>query len=254
MSVIPEPLRLLFEEEGAMHDQALAWIAADEELQVHLRTMATAMELVWAAGQHEPADEDGKAMQGLCFRLFNHMGASVRLALGGYMQASFLVSRDLFETAWLASYFQSHPEQIAKWRAATDYREKLEFGPKAVREALSKRDGVPSSARAKIYWDLCDYAAHPSADGLQLLAPPGESAIAGPFMNRAALPFALEGLAPPFLVSGMSLMGLVEGKDPHHDKLVGRVLIAGCEWNEQFLNVPFAADDRQSVLTTYGLG
>ena len=96
--LIPENLTLLYQGEEMLRERALALVAGDPRLCLHLAVMEHAMDLADLLRQFETADEDLKVFQMLGMRIFNAFGASLKLALSGYAQDSALLMRDILET------------------------------------------------------------------------------------------------------------------------------------------------------------
>jgi hypothetical protein len=69
--------------------------------------------------------------------------------MSGYYQASALQQRDLLETAFLLSYFQSDRALIAQWRGSDQRVRQKNFAPVVVRRALDDRDGFTERKRDK---------------------------------------------------------------------------------------------------------
>jgi hypothetical protein len=235
-----------------MHADALRMIGENDELPVHLALITVAMEACWNAGQAQPDTDNEQTMQVLCFRLFNHMAASLRLAFAGYFQASLLVQRDLYETGWLVAYLLAHPDNIPAWRDGDAGTRNRDFAPGKVRKALSEFDGVPKERRDAHYWNLCDYAAHPNAKGFVLLCPPGDSGPqCGPFMTPEALRYSLEELARACSVAATSSCGLGVNSTTTA-QLLRKLFIATSEWNAQFMGVPCTSERLGEINELFG--
>ena len=83
---IPSNLASLHAGEEFLRDKAIGLIAGDERLKLHLAITEAAMDLADVLRQFETADEDLKVNPSLLGMLtFNAFGASVKLALRGYI-------------------------------------------------------------------------------------------------------------------------------------------------------------------------
>src|SRR3546814_17785988 len=105
------------------------------------------MDLIDVFRQFDTSDEDIKVIQVLGMRIFNALGAALKLSLSGYHQNSALILRDVLETTFLIDYFSSNPEKIKCWRSADKKISMKEFSPVKIREALDARDGYTEKKR-----------------------------------------------------------------------------------------------------------
>lgn len=244
---IPGPLAHLMKEEDELKALALKWIGEDDELSHHMSIIAIDMDTVWQAVKQNTSGEDARTIQLLGFRVFNHMGSALRLALGGYFQASAMLLRDLYETGWLINYLLIHPDKIPVWRDADDHKKRKEFEPGAIRSVIDKLDGFEKDARSRVYWQLCDFAAHPNAKGFALLSPPGEEARCGPFITPETLSFALHEIAKTFNVAAANLGRLLDMNHPETNATVRGMFVAVHEWNARFLDSDFTQAQRDKI-------
>ena len=106
---IPENLQGLYTQEQFLREKALEFIEQDAQLQLHLLMIERAMDLADHLRQLSTDDENIKVIQMLGMRTFNAFGASLKLALSGYIQNSALIMRDVLETAFLLSLFGGLP-------------------------------------------------------------------------------------------------------------------------------------------------
>jgi hypothetical protein len=186
--IIPANLERLHSGEEQLREKALAIIAGDQRLQMHLAIVEAAMDLADMFRQCETGDEDLKVAQVLGMRTFNAFGASLKLALSGYYQNSVLILRDVLETVFLLSLFAGNRALIERWRRADKKARMKEFSPVKVREALDARDGFVSKRRAEMYELFSELAGHPTMKSAWMMRPQKEGdAVIGPFMEATAL-------------------------------------------------------------------
>lgn len=186
--VIPENLKSLHSEEEQLRQKALALVKSDDRFSLHLSVVENAMDLADVLRQFGTDDEDMKVIYVLGMRLFNAFGASLKLALSGYMQNSALIMRDVLETVFLLDLFKTDRDAIERWRFADKQKRKKEFTPVKVRETLDKRDGFEGKKRAKLYELFSELAGHPSMKSVRMMRPKKEGdAVIGPFMEVTSL-------------------------------------------------------------------
>ncbi len=181
-------LQSLYTQEEFLRGKALEIVEQDEKLLLHLLVTERAMDLADLLRQLPTDDEDTKVIQMLGMRTFNAFGASLKLALSGYVQNSALIMRDILETAFLLSLFSGDHSLVKLWRTS-DRKERLKkFSPVRVREALDKRDGVHSKKRAEMYEMFSELAGHPNMKAIYMMRPQKDGdAVIGPFMEATAL-------------------------------------------------------------------
>ncbi|MFB9985059.1 hypothetical protein ACFSQQ_41010 [Mesorhizobium kowhaii] len=186
--IIPDNLARLHDGEERLRTRALAVIAGDPHLQLHLATIEAAMDVADVFRHFDTADEDTKVTQILGMRTFNAFGASLKLALSGYGQNSALVMRDILETVFLLDLFRGDRTLILRWRLADKKARIKEFGPVKVREALDARDGFTSMKRFEMYELFSELAGHPTMKSAWMMRPQKEGdAVIGPFVETTAL-------------------------------------------------------------------
>ena len=93
VAVIPDRLRSLYDQEEFLREKALAIVARDDSLSLHVRVVEQAMDLADLLRQTPTESEDLKVIQILGMRAFNAFGAAFKLALSGYGQNSALIMR-----------------------------------------------------------------------------------------------------------------------------------------------------------------
>jgi hypothetical protein len=174
--------------EEQLREKALGVVEGDQRLQLHLAVVESAMDLADVFRRLDTSDEDLKVIKVLGMRIFNALGASLKLALSGYHQNSALILRDVLETVFLIDYFAGDRGLIARWRFADKKTRRDEFSPVKVREALDKRDGFTSKKRFEIYEQFSELAGHPNMKSVLMMRPQRDGdAVIGPFLEATAL-------------------------------------------------------------------
>ena len=181
-------LQSLHDQEEILRERGLAIVRRDDSLGMHLRVVEQAMDLADLLRQIPTEDEDLKVVQVLGMRTFNAFGASLKLPLSGYGQNSALIMRDILETVFLLSLFNSDRALIEHWRLADEKEVRRKFSPAAVRKALDKRDGFEKRKREEIYRMFSELAAHPTMKSDRMMRPrPDGDAVSGPFIESSSL-------------------------------------------------------------------
>lgn len=235
-----------------MQHQAAQWISSDPDLAAHLDLITLCMDAIWKFVGQAGCELEHGAVGLLGRRVFNDLAASLRLLFGGYFQVAGMALRDIYETSWLITYLSLHPQELPRWQTATTYNEKQRFSPKRIRDALDRRDGFPDNHRSKIYWELCDLAAHPTLDGLSLLGPPGRAPECGPFMEHEAVHRTMESIVSAAYI-GASNIAVSLRKDDTHDHAVGRLHLEIRRWQHRFIDVPFSREQEEEIRAVFGL-
>ncbi len=185
---IPENLRSLHGIEEELRREATALVEGDNRFALHLSVIEHAMDLADLLRQFPTDDEDMKVVQMLGMRIFNAFGASVKLALSGYVQNSALIMRDILETVFLLNLFKGDRTAIERWRFADKKERMKNFSPVRVREALDARDGFHSKKRAALYELFSELAGHPTMKSVAMMRPQkGGDAVIGPFIEASSL-------------------------------------------------------------------
>lgn len=185
---LPDNLSSLHAQEEFLRSKALEFLALDHRLALHIVAVEQAMNLCDLLRKVPIDEEDFKVVQVLGMRLFNALGASLKLALSGYTQNSALVMRDILETVFLIDLFQSDRTQIARWRLADRKTLKQEFSLIAIREVLDKRDGFTTKGRHELYKLFSELAGHPTIKSDWMMRPQKNGdAVIGPFMEKTSL-------------------------------------------------------------------
>ncbi len=170
--------------EELLRGKACEIVERDQCLQLHLVMVERAMDVADSLRQFETEDEDLKLVQLLGMRIFNALGASLKLALSGYSQNSALIMRDILETVFLLDLFWGDRLLIERWRLSDKAARMKAFSPLRVREALDARDGFTSRKRAEMYEMFCELAGHPTMKSAWMMRPVKEGdAVIGPFIE-----------------------------------------------------------------------
>ncbi len=203
---LPDNLVSLHFQEEQLRGKALELVAQDTNLQLHIAIVEQAMNLSDLLRQFPTDDEDLKVIQLLGMRLFNALGASLKLALSGYVQNSTLVMRDILETVFLVDLFRGENSLIAKWRLADGRTLKADFSPAAVRKALDTRYGHTTKRREKIYKLFSELAGHPTMKSAWMMRPQKDGdAVIGPFIEKTSLDAVLSEMGQVAIQSGQNL-------------------------------------------------
>ncbi len=185
---IPDKLRNLHRQEEELRRKAVALVEGDNRQALHLSVIEHAMDLADILRQYPADEEDMKVIQVLGMRMFNAFGASVKLALSGYVQNSALIMRDILETVFLMDLFRGDRTAIERWRFADKKERMKNFSPISVRKALDARDGFDGEKRAKLYAMFSELAGHPTMKSVSMMRPQKNGdAVIGPFIEATSL-------------------------------------------------------------------
>lgn len=170
----------------------------------------------------QPNNNDGEEeliIKYIGTRVFNHAMVAYRSTLSGYYQASYAMQRDLIETAFLADYFRTYPEEIKEWKSVSNEERVKKFSPSSLYNALDKRDKFKDKKRKSQYQQYCEYASHVSYPGFSLLTNESNQIEIGPFYNEKKLINTLHDLCRNFGAVMMQLAANVKSKNVHAIKL-----------------------------------
>lgn len=207
MKSIPENLASLHRREEQLRPEALALVAEDSRLVLHLTVVEEAMNLGEVLRKYQTNDEDLKVIQILGMRIFNAFGASLKLALSGYFQNSALLMRDVLETVFLTDLFRGDRSLIKQWRLADKKARMKAFWPIRVREALDNRDEFTGGKRAEIYEMFSELAGHPTMKSSLMMRPEkGGDAVIRPFMEVTSLEATLSEMGRLAVQAGQNLV------------------------------------------------
>lgn len=236
MQTIPENLQSLRCREEELRREATMIVANDERLQLHLSVTERAMNMAELFRKLPMEDEDMRVVQVLGMRAFNGFAASLNLAFSGYGQNSFLVMRDILETAFLLDLFNSDRSAIRDWRFADKKTRMKEFSPVQVRKNLDARDGFEDKRRGEHYVAYCEFAAHPTMQSDVLMRPqPDGDAVIGPFLAEDFLKVVLTEMATNAIQIGEALNSFLPETDPKDLMVRETFLVARQKWLEEFM-------------------
>jgi hypothetical protein len=206
MAILPDNLDSLHSQEEQLYAKSLELIDQDRKLVLHLVVIEQAMNLGDMLRQFLTDDEDLKVIQILGMRTFNAFGASLKLALSGYVQNSALVMRDILETVFLIDLFRGDRSLISKWRLADIKTIRSEFSPAAVRKALDARDGYTTKLREEHYKLFSELAAHPNMKSAWMMRPQKDGdAVIGPFVEKTSLEAVVSEMGKLAIMTGENL-------------------------------------------------
>lgn len=206
MKPMPDNLESLHFQEEQLRGKALALVAQEQRLALHIGVVEQAMNLCDLLRQYPTDDEDLKVIQMLGMRMFNAFGASLKLALSGYFQNSALIMRDILETVFLVDLFIGDQALIEKWRFADDRTRKKDFSPIAVRKALDARYGHTSRRREELYKLFSELAGHPTMKSAWMMRPQKDGdAVIGPFIEKTSLDAVLSEMGRIAIQAGQHL-------------------------------------------------
>ncbi|RWY85154.1 hypothetical protein EHI44_16700 [Rhizobium leguminosarum] len=199
----PENLSSLHAGEEEVRRRSIEFIEGDAELLLHLNMIERVMDLLQFIRQDYGEITDGQLIVKLLgARLFNDMGAAIRLALGGYYQAAGSHIRDMLETSFLLDYFSTDHALILSWKSADEGIRNKEFNQAKIRKALDERDGFTEAKRYEHYKLLSSVASHPTFDGFGMLRPQaGADAHMGPFFVKGLLSATAQELVKVAVIS-----------------------------------------------------
>lgn len=204
---LPNSLLSLHTQEEQLRGKALELVGQDQNLRLHVAITKQAMNLADLLRQYPTDDEDLRVIQILGMRMFNAFGASLKLALSGYVQNSALLMRDILETVFLMDLFNGDRDLIKKWRLADSKTRKMHFSPAAVRKALDARYNHTTRRREEIYKLFSELAAHPTMKSAWMMRPQkGGDAVIGPFIEKTSLEAVLSEMGRLAVQAGQGLI------------------------------------------------
>lgn len=156
--------------EDDLYDQSIRFLREDEAGKQYLELFELiGRTCISSTMQKSVTEEDELTVAFIGARLFRNGLVAYRSALTGYYQTAMALVRDLIEVQFLLDYFKSNQEKIEEWRNATNQERYRQFGPHQLYRLLDERDGFTEEKRKKTYQRYCEYAAHVSFPGMQLL-------------------------------------------------------------------------------------
>ena len=234
-TMIPSNLQSLYAHEEALRSKALSVVTQDNRLAMHLLVIEQAMDLADLLRQFPTEDEDLKVSQVLGMRIFNALGASLKLALSGYGQNSALIMRDVLETVFLLDLFSHDRALIERWRVADDKERREVFSPAPVRKALDDRDGFTERKREATYRMFSELAAHPTMKSDRMLRPRQDGdAVSGPFIEPSALEAVLFELGRLAVQVGNALVQFFPANWSDGDGVRVRYALSRSQWMKMF--------------------
>ena len=235
-----ENLKSIHQHEEKLRSESLAIIAANTELEEHLRIVHEAMDIIYALTHDHPhRSDDELTLQMLGVRLFNASAASVKLALSGYCQIAFAQLRDIAETYFMLDYLRTNPDKIAAWKFADNRQHKKDFHPKVIRDALNNRDGFIAKKRDEMYATLCSFATHPTPQGFKLTSIDGSGEI-GPFVLKPLLTAWLEESMKLIGDAAFVYAGHFDGVRPELETVKRRYFDTMMEWRKRYFPRPIS--------------
>lgn len=209
---LPVNLQSLHSQEEQLRGKALELVGQDRNLRLHVTVVEQAMNLGDLLRQYPTDDEDLKVIKMLGMRMFNAFGASLKLALSGYVQNSTLLMRDVLETVFLVDLFRGNRALIKKWRFADGKTLKADFSPAAVRKALDNRYGHTNRRREEAYKLFSELAGHPTMKSAWMMRTQKDGdAVIGPFIERTSLEAVLSEMGRLAVQAGQHLVAFFPG-------------------------------------------
>ena len=214
----------IFAQEEKGRAQSLAFLAQNLNLNAELRTVENTIRLFMAITQDYQANNNNHGLLiHLGIRLTNAALSSIKLAMSGYYQQAYALSRDLTETGYLLHYLCTTPGAAATWRTASEKDRKRQFAPIAVRKALDAAEGETAQKRARVYSDASRYAAHVTPESFNMLMT--ENTLwAGPFFRAEYLTLCVRELfvrlCPAAHILVCTLPDLPQAVRTFHDSLM----------------------------------
>lgn len=204
---LPENFISLHMQEEFLRGKAVTYAIEDEFIARHLEVVEQAMTICDTFRRMPTTDEDLKVIQILGMRIFNAFGASLKLALSGYIQNSALLMRDVLETVFLLDLFGGDRTKISQWRLADAKTLKKEFSLVAIRQALDDRYGHTSKKRHELYKLFSELAAHPTMKSDWMMRPKKDGdAVIGPFVEKTSQDAVLSEMGKLAVQAGQHLV------------------------------------------------
>lgn len=232
---IPENLGFLHAGEEEARNKTIALIEGDADLSLHLGMVECVMDLLqFYRMDYDEEGEDDLIVKLLGARIFNDIGAALKLMFGGYYQAAGLQIRDILETGFLLDYFSTDATLIQKWKHISEEKRTREFNLAKIREVLDARDGFEGKKRYEHYKLLSSIAAHPTYAGFTMLRPePNADAHMGPFFVPNLLTATLQELVKVCMTAWENFKWFFEPKTLPQYRAMLRYLETSSEWVEK---------------------
>lgn len=232
---IPENLIFLHAGEEEARRKTIALVEGDADLSLHLGMIECVMDLLqFYRMDYNEAGEDDLIVKLLGARIFNDIGAALKLMFGGYYQAAGLQIRDILESGFLLDYFSTDTTLIQKWKHVPEEKRTREFNLAKIREVLDARDGFEGKKRFEHYKLLSSIAAHPTYVGFSMLRPePGADAHMGPFYVPSLLTATLQELVKVCMTAWENFKWFFEPKTLPQYRAILRYLETSSDWVEK---------------------
>ncbi len=209
----------LHQHEEELRTESLVLVDSSTVLNAHRQALESGMDVAFMHSR-DSADDSDDALQfrALGIRLFNSAGGALKLALSGWYQGAFALTRDSFETAALIRHLSAAPNRMLDWRTAPATDRRSRYSPAKVRLGLEEHGLLPSFMDQQRYAHLCEYAAHPTPDSHQLLGPSDLASI-GPFVDLGFLQAWMGETVPIVAVGALALADRLPMGSPANQEL-----------------------------------
>lgn len=246
---LPENLHFLHSGEETARQKSITLIEGDEHLSRHVEMIEIIMDLLqFYRMDYAEQDEDQLIIKALGARIFNAMGAAIKLILGGYYQAAGQQIRDILETAFLLDYFSTDSSLIQKWKLVSEQGRMKEFNLAKIREALDTRDGFTEKKRMEHYKLLSSIAGHPTFAGFTMLrSTPGADAHMGPFFVPELLHATIQELVKVSVSAWENFKWFFKPETLPQFRAVLRYLETSADWIEKTYDKPMDRTDINAV-------
>jgi hypothetical protein len=242
---VPENIHLLHGGELGYRQQSVQAIEVDPELMDHIELIEANMDYIHFFASRPPKGMDQETVNLLAGRMWNDMAASLGQALRGYYQISAMIQRDILEVAFLLLLFRRDPARIKEWREADHDTRRRKFQPGKIRDVLDTYDGYTEGRRGQAYRMFCEYAAHATWQGFELMGPAGAKPQIGPFFDPPLLKAMLVELAQLAAQAGANASHWFDANgDPQAWALQLRRMEVSSDWLERYFGRPA---DRRAI-------
>lgn len=248
---LPENLHFLHSGEEVARQKSIALIEDDEPLSRHVEMIETIMDLLqFYRMDYAEKDENQLIVKLLGARIYNAIGAAIKLILGGYYQAAGQQIRDILETAFLLDYFSTDKALIQRWKVVAEPERMKEFNLAKIREVLDARDGFTEKKRMEHYKLLSSIAGHPTFAGFAMLRPtPGADAHMGPFFVPALLNATIQELVKVSISGWENFKWFSKPETLPQLRATLRYLETSVDWVENTYEKPMDRTDIDAVKT-----
>lgn len=246
---LPENLNFLHSAEEIARRKSIEVIEADDVLSRHIHMIETIMDMLqFYRMDYAEENKNQLVVKLLGARIFNAMGASLKLILGGYYQAAGQQIRDILETGFLLDYFSTDQMLIQRWKMVTERERMREFNLAKIREVLDARDGFTEKRRMEHYKLLSSIAGHPTFAGFTMLRPtPGADAHMGPFFVSELLNATVQELVKAAVVGWENFKWFFKPETLAQYRAMLRYLEVSSDWLEKTYQKPVNRRDIEAV-------